>query len=130
MDTLYGIDLARVLHIHGRSDAADDELVLGHAWNPQSRPSLNDRPDIEEIDTRVAEANDIIDDYFSATFKRSEELIAQHGTFFRRWEPSRRSSCLATLCPRGCDLLPGAPSAAQRCRGAMDSRMPQQTRVA
>ncbi|WP_231108950.1 bacteriophage abortive infection AbiH family protein [Cupriavidus metallidurans] len=74
LDTLYGIDLARVLHIHGRSDAADDELVLGHAWNPQSRPSLNDRPDIEEIDTRVAEANDIIDDYFSATFKRSEEL--------------------------------------------------------
>ncbi|MEG6835135.1 bacteriophage abortive infection AbiH family protein [Pseudomonas aeruginosa] len=83
LDTLYGIDLARVLHIHGRSDAADDELVLGHAWNPQSRPSLNDRPDIEEIDTRVAEANDIIDDYFSATFKRSEELIAQHRTFFQ-----------------------------------------------
>jgi hypothetical protein len=43
---------------------------------------LNDRPDIEEIDTRLMEANDIIDDYFSATFKRSTELIADHREFF------------------------------------------------
>ncbi len=55
---------------------------LGHAWHPLSRKSLNDRPDIEEIDTRLMEANDIIDDYFSATFKRSTELIADHREFF------------------------------------------------
>lgn len=57
-------------------------LYWGHAWHPQTRKSLNDRPDIEDIDTRLMEANGIIDDYFSATFKRSADLIAQHRGFF------------------------------------------------
>ncbi|KLN58095.1 MULTISPECIES: bacteriophage abortive infection AbiH family protein [Pseudomonadota] len=82
LSRLYGVDPARVLHIHGRADEADEELVLGHAWNPQSRRSLNARADIEDIDTRLVEANDTIDDYFSATFKRSEELIARYRPFF------------------------------------------------
>lgn len=82
LSRLYGADSARVLHIHGRADAPEEELVLGHARNPQSRRSLNERADIEEIDTRLVEANDAIDDYFSATFKRSEELIARHRPFF------------------------------------------------
>lgn len=82
LNRVYGVDPARVLHIHGRADEADEELVLGHAWNPQSRRSLNERADIEDIDTCLVEANDTIDDYFSATFKRSEELIARHRPFF------------------------------------------------
>lgn len=82
LSTLYGIRPEQILFIHGCADVADDELVLGHAWHPQSRKSLNDRPDIEEIDTRLMEANDIIDGYFSATFKRSIELIVQHREFF------------------------------------------------
>ncbi|MCK9986148.1 MAG: hypothetical protein AzoDbin1_02620 [Azoarcus sp.] len=66
LGTLYGVRPERILFIHGCADLADDELVLGHAWHPQTRTSLNDRPDIEEIDTRLMEANDIIDGYFSA----------------------------------------------------------------
>ncbi|WP_063589343.1 bacteriophage abortive infection AbiH family protein [Achromobacter ruhlandii] len=82
LSSLYGVDPARVLHIHGRADETDEELVLGHAWNPRTRRSLNERADIEEIDIRLIEANDTIDDYFSATFKRSDELIARHRAFF------------------------------------------------
>ena len=82
LSTLYGVHPERILFIHGCADLADDELVLGHAWHPQSRKSLNDRPDVEEIDTRLMEANDIIDSYFSATFKRSTELIAENREFF------------------------------------------------
>lgn len=82
LNRLYGVDPAQVLHIHGRVDAPEEELVLGHAWNPQSRRSLNKCADIEAIDPRLAEANDTIDGYFSATFKRSEELIARHKPFF------------------------------------------------
>lgn len=82
LGALYGVPPEQILFIHGCADLADDELVLGHAWHPQSRKSLNDRPDIEEIDTRLMEANDIIDDYFSATFKRSTELIGDHREFF------------------------------------------------
>lgn len=82
LSALYGVPPEKILFIHGCADLADDDLVLGHAWHPQTRRSLNDRPDIEDIDTRLMEANDIIDDYFSATFKRSAELIAQHQGFF------------------------------------------------
>lgn len=82
LSSLYGVPFERILFIHGCADLADDDLVLGHAWHPQTRKSLNDRSDIEEIDTRLIEANDLIDDYFSATFKRSADLIAQHRGFF------------------------------------------------
>lgn len=82
LSSLYRVPPERILFIHGCADMAEDDLVLGHAWHPQTRKSLNDRPDVEEIDTRLMEANEIIDDYFSATFKHSADLIAQHRSFF------------------------------------------------
>ncbi|CAB1367190.1 bacteriophage abortive infection AbiH family protein [Denitratisoma oestradiolicum] len=80
---LYGVPLERTLHIHGTSSDDDQELVLGHGWNSAMRKSLNDRPDIEDVDTRMIEANQILDRYFTATFKPSKQLIAQHQEFFR-----------------------------------------------
>lgn len=80
----YGVPDAHVLHIHGCADLDDSDLILGHTWNPQTRRSLNDREDIEEIDTRLMEANHILDDYFSATFKPSEQLIQRNRQFFDR----------------------------------------------
>lgn len=82
LGSLYGVHPEKILFIHGCADLADDDLVLGHAWHPQTRKSLNDRPDIEDIDTRLIEANDIIDNYFSTTFKHSADLIAKHQGFF------------------------------------------------
>jgi len=82
LGSLYGVPPERILFIHGCAERTNDDLVLGHAWNPQTRRSLNDRPDIEDIDTRLMEANDTIDGYFSATFKRSADLIARHQGFF------------------------------------------------
>ena len=79
---LYGVPDAHVLHIHGRANLPDDDLILGHAWNPQGRQSLNDRPDLEEIDTRLLEAHSILDRYFSKTFKPSARLIEEHCPFF------------------------------------------------
>lgn len=82
LNIVYGVAPQQVLFIHGCATQPDDALILGHAWSPSTRRSLNDRPDIEEVDTRLIEANDIIDDYFSATFKHSAELIAQNASFF------------------------------------------------
>jgi len=79
---LYGVPDSHVLHIHGRADLPDNKLILGHAWNPEERRSLNDRPDIEEIDTRLMEGNTILDGYFSRTFKPSARLIEEHRPFF------------------------------------------------
>ncbi|POE37809.1 bacteriophage abortive infection AbiH family protein [Pectobacterium odoriferum] len=82
LNTVYGIDPQQILFIHGCAAKPDDVLILGHTWHPSSRHSLNDRHDIAEMDTRLMEANDIIDNYFSLTFKRSAEIIAQHSAFF------------------------------------------------
>lgn len=79
---LYAVPDVHVLHIHGEARLQDSELILGHAWNPAQRRSLNDRPDIEDIDTRLIEAHGILDDYFSQTFKPSEQLICKHQAFF------------------------------------------------
>ena len=72
----------RMLHIHGSAEARDDELIPGHAWVPESRASFNDKADIADMDTRLMEANSIIGDYFCATFKPSQKLIAKHRHFF------------------------------------------------
>lgn len=82
LEDLYAVPDAHVLHIHGESRQKDSDLILGHAWNPVQRRSLNDRPDIAEIDTRLMEAHGILDDYFSRTFKPSEQLIREHQVFF------------------------------------------------
>jgi hypothetical protein len=81
---LYGVPDTHVLHIHGSANLPDNDLILGHAWNPKGRQSLNDRPDIEEIDTRLMEAQSILDGYFSKTFKPSARLIDEHRPFFDR----------------------------------------------
>lgn len=78
----YAVPGEHILHIHGEAKMQDDELVLGHAWNPAQRKSLNDRDDIEELDTRLMEAHSILDRYFSRTFKPSEKLILQNQAFF------------------------------------------------
>jgi hypothetical protein len=84
LQELYSVPDTNVLHIHGRANLPDSDLVLGHAWNPQERQSLNDRPDIEEIDTRLMEAHSIVDEYFSNTFKPSARLIQEHRPFFEQ----------------------------------------------
>lgn len=84
LQELYAVPGEHVLHIHGEAKMQNDELILGHAWNPIQRKSLNDRDDIEELDTRLMEAHSILDGYFSQTFKPSERLILQHQAFFNQ----------------------------------------------
>jgi hypothetical protein len=80
--SLYGVPDPNALHIHGSAELPDSELILGHAWNPAERRSLNDRLDIEDLDTRLVEGHDILDRYFSRTFKPSARLIEEQRPFF------------------------------------------------
>jgi len=84
LENLYGVPGSHVLHIHGEATMEDTELILGHGRNPSQCRSLNDRPDIGDFDTRLIETNDILDDYFSETFKPSERLICEHREFFNQ----------------------------------------------
>ncbi|WOA51022.1 bacteriophage abortive infection AbiH family protein [Dickeya solani] len=82
LSSVYAVSPQYILFIHGCAAKLNETLILGHAWNPSARRSLNDRHDISEMDTRLMEANDIIDNYFSLTFKHSAEIIAKNSTFF------------------------------------------------
>lgn len=91
LEQLYLVPDRHILHIHGRAEFLDSNLVLGHAWNPLDRQSLNERPDIEDIDTRLMEANSILDKYFSATFKHSDRLLQEYRPFFGERYLNRRA---------------------------------------
>lgn len=82
LQRLYRIPPELVLHIHGSVADPLSDLVLGHAINPLRRQSLNSGVDLESQDTRVTEANEILDSYFSSTYKPTHEVIKQHRGYF------------------------------------------------
>lgn len=77
---IYRIPSPQILHIHGEAKKQQD-LVLGHAWNPKEIPSLNEDAD-EDSDPRLVEGNSIIDDYFGQTFKDTQRMIKENRRFF------------------------------------------------
>jgi hypothetical protein len=90
LTTLYGVGPSQVLHIHGSATNPDGDLILGHGWNPGERGSSNDSLDLEETDTRVADGNRIIDQYFKLTYKPTHSVIAAHQSFFESLRRTRR----------------------------------------
>lgn len=81
LEKVYGVEEERILYIHGNSVDGED-LVLGHAWNPYEIPSLNDVPNPEDMDTRIMEGNEIINEYFGSTFKPTTKIIEEYQSYF------------------------------------------------
>lgn len=79
---VYQVPAENILYIHGESTDADSDLVLGHGWAPEERPSLFDAVNHEDSDHRVMEAMQSLDTYFSNTFKASKKIIEQNADFF------------------------------------------------
>ncbi len=77
LQRLYGVSEDQVLHIHGRAADPASEIVLGHGWKRLPHEQLSRGID-EATDTRVAGGYRLIDDYFAATFKPTEEIIERH----------------------------------------------------
>lgn len=71
----YGIPKSQILHIHGNASNPRDQIVLGHGWNRSPCDSRNYGIKLSEADTRKIEGNKIVDDYFSKTFKPTEQII-------------------------------------------------------
>lgn len=78
----YGIPSAQILHIHGNASNPSDQIVLGHGWHRNSSDSRNHGIELSEADTREIEGNQIVDDYFSKTFKPTDQIIEQQQSFF------------------------------------------------
>jgi hypothetical protein len=80
LQRLYGVP--QILHIHNQALNGDSNLVLGHGRKPSTIPSLNAGLDLEAQDVRETQANQILDDYFSATYKGTSKVIEAHSAFF------------------------------------------------
>lgn len=86
LELVYGVSSDDILSIHGKSDDECSKVILGHYWVPEDRPDLNDVPNPEDMDTRVMEGNELINDYFGRTFKSVDKVIDQHASFFNDLE--------------------------------------------
>ncbi len=78
----YSIKDDQVLFIHGKSGGNREDIVLGHAWEPNKIPSLNSNIEHENTDTRIIEGNEILDSYFGNTFKPIKSLIQTNANYF------------------------------------------------
>ena len=77
---LYGVHSDQILHIHNKVKSENSTLILGHSRNPNEIPSLN--KDIEDLDVRIAEGNQLLDDYFAKTYKNTNQIINENSPFF------------------------------------------------
>jgi hypothetical protein len=82
LETLYGIPRENICYIHNRAEAANSQLILGHAVDPSGRLPLNKGVDLEVQDVRVTEGNKILDSYFGRTFKPTAKIISEKREFF------------------------------------------------
>ena len=79
---VYGISASRILHIHGSIERANEDLVLGHGWERSPEDSRNFGTEGPDDDWRIRDGISYIDDFFAATFKQTDDLIARNSGFF------------------------------------------------
>ncbi|MGP9809226.1 bacteriophage abortive infection AbiH family protein [Halomonas sp. AOP12-C2-37] len=81
LELLYNVDSKSILYIHG-SRATNQEMILGHAWEPSTIPNFNNIPNPEDMDTRVMEGNELLNSYFKDTFKPTSKIVQDNQYFF------------------------------------------------
>lgn len=84
----------KILHIHGKADTPDSNLILGHGTPPPPPPQINTRENMSDEDSqifyeehlsddpRIYEGEDEIQSYWENSFKDTSNIIAQNQTFF------------------------------------------------
>lgn len=82
LERLYKVSEANIFYIHNKALNKDSNLILGHGRSPESRDKLSGLYKGEELDTRVEEANRILDSYFETTYKSTKEIIGENIDFF------------------------------------------------
>jgi hypothetical protein len=82
LEKLYSVPIAKTTFIHGSITNGDNNLVLGHAWNPKDNSPMINEKYPEDMDTRVLEGNELINKYFSETYKPTDKIITDNKSFF------------------------------------------------
>lgn len=81
LEKVYAVPDVNVLHIHGDGRKLDSQLILGHGWEPKASEKQSRFVD-EDTDVRVAGGYELIDQYFSDTFKKTGSILAENRNFF------------------------------------------------
>ncbi|MEZ2338399.1 bacteriophage abortive infection AbiH family protein [Mucilaginibacter sp. RCC_168] len=81
LERIYHVDPSDIKYIHNKAIDTTSVLILGHSRKPQGK-SFNDNEDLESIDPRIYEGNQILDDYFIETYKPTAQIIAENEAFF------------------------------------------------
>jgi hypothetical protein len=82
LEILYKVSADNILYIHNKAIDKNSTLILGHSRNPKSTKTLSELYNDENSDVRVAEGNQILDNYFLETFKTTETIIRDNNKFF------------------------------------------------
>lgn len=84
LERLYKVTPDQIFYIHNKAVDTKSTLILGHSRNPQNAKKLDELYSDEDTDVRVAEGNEILDDYFIETYKSTETIITENSDFFDR----------------------------------------------
>ena len=82
LERLYRIPAHNILYIHNKAIDNNSTLIIGHSRNPKSHKTLSELYNDEDSDPRVAEGNQILDNYFVETYKSTEIIINENKKFF------------------------------------------------
>lgn len=83
LETVYQIEFNKILYIHNKAIDHNSHLILGHGREFNDEESFSKDND-EDTDVRVAEGNNMLDEYFKETYKNTDSIIAEHKDFFTR----------------------------------------------
>ena len=98
LEKLYQIKNFNIKYIHGKAISSSSDLVLGHDYKmPNNKPDLEKirrelgeevyNEHLEELskeDVRVTEGYDIINSYFTDTYKPTNDIIKENKAFFAK----------------------------------------------
>jgi len=81
LERAYGISSKKILYIHNKAINKDSVLILGHSreLNDEDSFSISNN---EETDIRIAQGNELIDNYYRETYKDTETIINENLSFF------------------------------------------------
>lgn len=82
LDKIYKVNSEKILYIHNKAVNEDSVLIIGHSRQFNDEQAFS-RYNDKYSDPRIAQGNDLIDEYFKATYKNTETIIADNITFFK-----------------------------------------------
>jgi len=83
LQKIYKIKKSKILHIHGSLKKSSD-IIIGHGRKPTNKKYVDRLYDPTEMDVRVVDGDNLIEEYFQTTFKPTKKIIKENKNFFSK----------------------------------------------